>query len=64
MAERKPCARCGKPAPAGFRYCSDCQRVIRCEMRQANYLTPRPRKSRHRGYEAREDRHETKYGVG
>jgi hypothetical protein len=59
----KPCARCGRPAANGYRYCSLCKSAVENEMREANYLTPRPQLCAWRGPAATENRHETRFGA-
>jgi predicted amidophosphoribosyltransferase len=62
-AESKPCARCGRPAVKGYRYCYLCKSAVEHEMREASYLSRRPSRSPWRGPGAQEDQYETKFGI-
>ena len=58
----KPCPLCNmRPAYDNNRYCFDCSKYMRLEMKKAGYLTPKPYE-KHRGAEERENIRETKYG--
>ena len=62
MHEPKTCQLCDQPAADGYRYCKECCKYMRLEMRKAGYLQYQPsRKPRAPG--SKEDTYETKYGM-
>ena len=61
MTPKKKCERCENDATAGGRFCKDCNKEIRTEMKAAGYLTYVPGHS-YRSPDKQENLRETKHG--
>ena len=60
----KECRQCYKHKAIQYEmYCTKCKRELIARLERMGYLTPKPYVGKFRGQDAREDRHETKYGI-
>jgi len=59
------CERCGGYAPGSRRFCKECEKMVRSEMKESGYLQRVPQHSGlERTQEMRENTYETKHGTG
>lgn len=58
----KGCEKCSCPAKEGERFCTECKKHLRKEMRDAGYLKNVPRLGSSQTQEEKENIRETKYG--
>jgi predicted amidophosphoribosyltransferase len=61
MPERKKCEKCENDATAGGRFCKECNKELRAEMKASGFLT-RVHGRAYRSKDQQENRHETKNG--